>query len=394
MLQTGDLQEFYDGSYQGTLYGGGNASLVRFNVPTQIAGVWRYWTTGSGGNTSNSACAVVTDANGVVLATGPYETFTVSGWHYSPLTTPLSVSAGTDYYVGHCTTYSNVRYTMGYGTTSVNTNTVNSTYMTVYNTSRGTNNSYPTVGSTSGFGSASSGGYLYNIGVRIQWNSNTPPSAFLDVLSSGAGYLISPRPRFVTRGTDPDGSNLEHYIQIATDSGFSNIVVNTWATHTNTSYPSETGNDGWVTKGVVANNAVNYYTPPMNLAAGNYYARTAAWDGTESGAYSSTTVFTIVNNAWTTAPGVGGAISKYTIDEIRTVVNAVRQARGLAAKTWTDDVVGTVVNIYAVHLTELRNAIQEIYNALGLGAIPWTDATLDGVKGTHWLELRSYLAAA
>jgi hypothetical protein len=92
------------------------------------------------------------------------------------------------------------------------------------------------------------------------------------------------------------------------------------------------------------------------LGTGTKYVRVAAYDGKDWGNWSTYT-FTIQSPNWpTTINANDTGISKRTIDDLRTKVNAVRQARGLSTVSWTDaTITANVTSVRAVHLTELRN---------------------------------------
>lgn len=72
--------------------------------------------------------------------------------------------------------------------------------------------------------------------------------------------------------------------------------------------------------------------------------------------------------------------------ELRTAVNAMRMAAGLAAQTFTDPVLSSAVKVKAVHLTELRSALDAARAEIGVPALAYsTGAT---IKAAHVTELR------
>jgi hypothetical protein len=78
------------------------------------------------------------------------------------------------------------------------------------------------------------------------------------------------------------------------------------------------------------------------------------------------------------------------LTELRTAVNAVRAAAGLAPATWTDPNPSRV-SIKAVHITELRNALTPALTVLGKSA-SYSDPTLARgtvVKAVDFQEIRN-----
>jgi hypothetical protein len=87
---------------------------------------------------------------------------------------------------------------------------------------------------------------------------------------------------------------------------------------------------------------------------------------------------------------VGSTVVKAAhVTELRTAVNAVRTAAGLAAATWTNSSLGGAW-IKAVDVSELRSNLGDAINALGLTAPNYTDTTLAGatIKKAHIDQLR------
>lgn len=90
------------------------------------------------------------------------------------------------------------------------------------------------------------------------------------------------------------------------------------------------------------------------------------------------------------APGVT-ALAVHMI-ELRTAVNAMRTAAGLAGAAFTDPTLDSNVAIKAVHISELRAALDEARAALGLPPLSYTDPTITPgetyMKAVHVHELR------
>lgn len=211
---------------------------------------------------------------------------------------------------------------------------------------------------------------------------------------TSSGYLFSKKPKFKFQSQDANDTTLTNFqIQVSTASDFSSTVFDT------TSGASSTG---WSATSITTGGTI-YYTPQADLSIGTKYVRMRAFDGKDWGTWSTTVAFTIQSVSWaTTIADDDTAISKRTIDELRTKINAVRQARGFATITWTDSVINdwnnaSATDVRATHLIELRQAISDIYTALSITAPSWTDSIIDTTtidrKGIHWTELRNAIVA-
>ena len=64
------------------------------------------------------------------------------------------------------------------------------------------------------------------------------------------------------------------------------------------------------------------------------------------------------------------------ITELRTRIDALRAARGLAAYSWSEPLAQQATMIRVQHITELRTALAQAYAAAGRAAPAYTDATL------------------
>jgi hypothetical protein len=214
----------------------------------------------------------------------------------------------------------------------------------------------------------------------------------INMTSSGAILNQRPRLRFtVTDANDATLTNVQ--IRISNASNFATTIIDT---------AIATSSVGWSASSY-ASGATGHYTPQINIGTGLKYVQIRAFDGKDWGAWSATVSFTVNATSWvTTIAADDTAISKRTIDEIRTKLNLLRQARGLAAAVWTDSVIVdwngvTPTNIRTTHLIELRQAIADVYTALSQTAPTWTDTIIDTTinrKGQHWTELRNAIAAA
>ncbi|MDR6883012.1 hypothetical protein [Bacillus sp. 3255] len=227
------------------------------------------------------------------------------------------------------------------------------------------------------------------------FTTNTYAVSTINNLSS-SGSILNQRPKFRFTPTDANDATLTNFqIQISSSNAFTtNIVDSTYGTTA----------AGWIGAGNVPSGTAVSYIPQLDLGAGTRYVRVRSYDGKEWGTWSTTITFTIQATTWaTTVAADDTAVSKRTIDDIRTKVNAVRQARGLAVIVWTDPVIKdwndpAATDVKATHIIELRQAIKDIYTALSVTAPTWTtDPIIDSTKerkGQHWIDLRTALIAA
>ena len=83
--------------------------------------------------------------------------------------------------------------------------------------------------------------------------------------------------------------------------------------------------------------------------------------------------------------------------ELRTRIDGLRQAAGLAPFGWTDPVLTAGTPVRLVHLVELRAALATAYAAAGRAAPRWTDAAPTAgttpIRAAHLMELRAAVTA-
>jgi Glycoside hydrolase family 44/Fibronectin type III domain len=95
-----------------------------------------------------------------------------------------------------------------------------------------------------------------------------------------------------------------------------------------------------------------------------------------------------------TDPTLAGRVRVKTahFSQLRTAVNAMRTAAGLAAQSFTDDPLSSAIRIKAVHLTQLRTALDQARAAIGLPAAAYAEtitAHTTRIKAVHVTELRN-----
>ena len=146
------------------------------------------------------------------------------------------------------------------------------------------------------------------------------------------------------------------------------------------------GTTSWTASGIVLQLGANVLTVTARDAAGN--------TATDSVTVTRTS-FTFTDDplAAQSTPIKAGHIS-----ELRTAIDSVRVARGLAAFAWTDPTLTPgSTPAKAVHLTDLRTALSQAYQAAGQTPPTYTDpdvqAGLTLIRASHLNELRTAVRA-
>jgi hypothetical protein len=119
---------------------------------------------------------------------------------------------------------------------------------------------------------------------------------------------------------------------------------------------------------------------------------------TVDGVASNGALFT-VPGTFTDDPIVAGTtvIKAVHVTELRSRIDAIRAAKGLAAYAWNDpSLPGGAMLIRAQHILDLRAALTGAYVAAGLPPPLYTDPTFASgasVKAAHITEIRSAILA-
>lgn len=224
------------------------------------------------------------------------------------------------------------------------------------------------------------------------FTTNSYAVSTINNLVSG-GVVYKPRPRIKFTVTDANDATLTDFeVQFATDAAFTQNVGGGRASQVPAQFSATSAASG----------STIFFTPVGDRSAGSWYVRVMGYDGKDWGLWSAAVQFTIAAATFpTTIAANDTTISKRTIDDIRSKVNAVRQGRGMAVIVWTDSAVKDWTNgasstdIRTIHLIELRQAINDIYVALNVTVPTWNvdpiiDTTVDR-KGQHWIDLRNNL---
>ncbi len=149
------------------------------------------------------------------------------------------------------------------------------------------------------------------------------------------------------------------------------------------------GTTNWSASGIVLQSGTNLLTVTARDAAGN--TGTAILTVTQT----NTDTFTFTDDplvAQTTS------IKVVHILELRTAIDAVRVARGLAPFAWTDPTLTPLITpVKVVHLTELRRALNRAYLAAARTPPTYSDPTIAArltiIRAIHLDELRSAVLA-
>jgi hypothetical protein len=237
--------------------------------------------------------------------------------------------------------------------------------------------------------------YWYQYVATINYETNRPPNAPTIVNVKSSGSTINKRPKLFVNVTDPDTlsviSNVE--IQIATDSGFTNIIQDI-----------QKGSDsgfgqsmiGWNGLPTLNQSATISWTPQSDLSLGAFFIRARSKDN--SGAWSGWSAgqqFAIAAAPWSdTIPVDAFGFKSQWLNDLATVINNSRQFRGVSIFTFTDGIINNTKDIKTVHISERRTSLNDALSISGI--IPtWMDSSLDNTidrKGQHIIDLRNYCA--
>ncbi|PYM70781.1 MAG: hypothetical protein DME03_20605, partial [Candidatus Rokuibacteriota bacterium] len=205
------------------------------------------------------------------------------------------------------------------------------------------------------------------VAVTVNNSDLTPPTATITSPTSNPTYTTSSSP-LTLGGTAADNV------------GVSQV---TWANNRGGS-GTATGTTSWTASGIVLQPGINVLTVTARDGAANTASARLTVTLSET--------FTFTDDPLTPQSTLIRAVH---VMELRTAIDSVRVARGLAPFAWTDPTLtigSTPVRV--VHLTELRTALSQAYQAAGRAAPTYTDPTELGViKAIHLSELRAAVRA-
>ena len=140
-----------------------------------------------------------------------------------------------------------------------------------------------------------------------------------------------------------------------------------------------------------------FLTPALHEQT-SYWVRVSDCSGSVDSAVASVSVaYTDATSTFTDPVLTTGLtfIKAIHILELRTRINALRTANGLAAASWTDPtLVPATVWIRPIHILEMRTALDDVYDAKGLTRFSFTGFTAGSfVRAQHVAELRSAVTA-
>jgi uncharacterized repeat protein (TIGR01451 family) len=225
------------------------------------------------------------------------------------------------------------------------------------------------------------------ITLTVNVNSNPPSSMTNFAFVSGGGEAFS--------GNDT-ASDLTRVLTtptnlVATAISTSQVSL-TWDAVVNaTSYQVlRSSNNGPFT--LVGAPLSNAFIDPSLTPNTTYLYRVRAADSTAIGLPSNLDLATTI--LFTDDPIVAGSTTMKTahVTELRTAVNAVRAAAGMASATFSDPSLTAGFPIKAVYMTELRASLNPALAAIGVPALAYTDPSLAAgstIKAVHIRELRA-----
>lgn len=337
------------------------------------------FTLGMGG--TGASCTVglqIWDSTGTVVAQSNVQTVSSSsaqafGFN---LNTPLAVVAGSTYTIGFTVTNNSgtpLMYDAGAGQTGNATFTGNDPGPLTLTILGGTYSSYWATGTNA----PSTGVNNTPLWMYITYTVNTPPNAptFVNMTSSGGSYKS---PHIFLSVSDPDTGNtiVDARVQVATDSGFTNLVADdVYSTSPSryTGLPTATNTATTVT-----------YLNPNPNPAGTLYARAMAKDNNGSwGAWSATQQFTVFAVPWNDTPNGNGFKAQW-LNDIATCITHLNQFRGWNPFTYTDGLALTnSSDAKAKHLIERRMILKEFAFDFNTASAPsWTDPDLTNLALT------------
>ncbi|MEO8036153.1 MAG: fibronectin type III domain-containing protein [Acidobacteriota bacterium] len=136
--------------------------------------------------------------------------------------------------------------------------------------------------------------------------------------------------------------------------------------------------------------ATNSATDSGLSANTTYLYKIRAVDGAGSSAFSAIDLATTI--VFTDGNPFGVRIKAIHFTEMRTAVNAVRAAAGLAAFAFTDPALNSSTKIKSLHLTELRAKLDDARFLIGVPAVSYYEPTITPgsttVKAIHITDVR------
>jgi hypothetical protein len=234
---------------------------------------------------------------------------------------------------------------------------------------------------------------------------NYPPTVSIisptGTFTTEKGFTLNPRPKVWFYATDKNGDQLGDWAFIIADD--SNFSVNV------STYQFSVSGSGWSpNSSPVSQGTTFYYTPQVNFSKTYHWIKAMVKDyGVLGGGGEDRTV-------WGTSPAIKIYINPFTwtdnivagqtiirkvhFDELRYVIDGVRQFRNLAPCTWTDTITAGQTLIRKVHMDELRGCLDDALYVIGesTGSAKWSDYNISAgstmIRAVHINELRTEAA--
>jgi hypothetical protein len=152
----------------------------------------------------------------------------------------------------------------------------------------------------------------------------------------------------------------------------------------------KSGSGGWSNRGTTSSTSFS----DTSVSSGTAYLYKVSAENSSDVVLGYTNMDLALTMYFTDDPLTSGStlVKATHITELRTAVDAVREAAALSSASWTDSSLTSGMSIKAVHISELRSKLAEAINALGLPAVSYTDSTLTVnstvIKKTHINQLR------
>jgi len=231
---------------------------------------------------------------------------------------------------------------------------------------------------------------------------NYPPTISIisptGTFTTEKGFTLNSRPKVWFYATDKNGDQLGDWAFVIADDDAFSLNVST--------YQFSVSTDGWVPiSSPVVSGTTFYYTPQVNFSKTYHWIKAMVKDyGVLGGGGEDRTV-------WGTSPAIKIYINPFTwtdnivagqtiirkvhFDELRYVIDGVRQFRNFSSCSWTDTLTEGQTLIRKVHIDEMRSCLDEPLYVIGesTGSAKWSDYNISAgntiIRAVHINELRT-----
>lgn len=204
----------------------------------------------------------------------------------------------------------------------------------------------------------------------------------LSRIASGVGIggdTAAPTITITTPTSNPTFSTGSSALSLGGTASDNNGVTQVTWTNNRGGSGAATGTTSWAANGITLPLGPTVFTVMARDAAGN--------TGTDTVTVTRTMTFTFTDEP---VAAQETAVRAVHFTELRSAVNSIRTAVGLAPAVWTDPtlVAGTTL-VKASHLTEIRTALNQAYQAAGLPLPIYSDSIPTIIRASHVNELRA-----